>query len=63
MINPSLNCKKLFIEQVEKFLIVLFTSSKMETIRDFLKKKNKCVMALITIYENNGEIPKNCIEC
>ena len=26
----------------------------METIRDFLKNKNTCVMVLIIIYENNG---------
>ena len=26
----------------------------METIRDFLKNKNTCVMELMTIYDNNG---------
>ena len=30
----------------------------MKTIRDFLLKNNTSVMALIMIYENNGEIPK-----
>ena len=62
MINPSLNCDKLFIEQVEKYWSVSFHSSKMETIRDFLKKKNTCVMALIMIYENNLGNVKKCIE-
>ena len=27
----------------------------MENIRDFIGKNNACVMALIMIYENNGE--------
>ena len=30
----------------------------METIRYFLKKKNTCAMALIMVYENNGDKPK-----
>ena len=34
----------------------------METIRDFLKKKNTCVMELIMIYENNGGNEKKWIE-
>ena len=55
MINPSLNCNKVFKEQVEKFSSVSFYKNKMETIRDYLKKTNACVMALIIIYENNGE--------
>ena len=61
MINPSLNGNKVLRVQVEKLLIVLFTSSKMETNRDFLKKKNTCVMKLIMIYENNGGNAKNCL--
>ena len=63
MINPSLNGNKVLRVQVEKCWSVSFHSRTMETIIDFLKKKNKCVMALIMIYENNGEIPKNCLEC
>ena len=41
----------------------------MKTIKIFLMKKNTSVMALIIIYENNGEIPKQiyrflgCVEC
>ena len=31
----------------------------MKNIRYCLKKKNKYVMALIMVYENNGEKPKN----
>ena len=30
----------------------------MKTVRDLLKKNNKCVMELIMFYENNGEKPK-----
>ena len=30
----------------------------MKTIKKCLMKKNTCAMALITTYENNGEIPK-----
>ena len=62
MINPSLTCNKVFREQVEKRLSFLF-HIKMETIRDFLRKKNTCVMELIMFYENNGEKQKKCIDC
>ena len=54
MINPSLNCTKLFRLQVEKCLIVSFNSRAMETVRYYIKNKNTCVMALIMIDENNG---------
>ena len=63
MINPSLKFNNVFRTQVEKCLSVLFSARKMKNIKDFLMKNNKCVMALIMIYENNGEIPKKCIEC
>ena len=63
MINPSLNCNKLFRVQVEKFLSVLFHKKTMESIRDSLNNMNTCVMSLIKIYENNGEKQKKCIEC
>ena len=49
IINPSLNCNKVFRLQVEKYLSVSFASRKMETIRDFLY-----VISLIMIYDNNG---------
>ena len=61
MINPSLNCSKVFRLQVGKLFSVSYHSRKMETIRDYLKKKNACVMALIIIYENNGGNEKRCI--
>ena len=57
-INPSLNCSKVFIVQVEKCLSVSFHSGTMETNRYCLKENNKCVMALIIVYENNGIKPK-----
>ena len=62
-INPSLNCRKIIRVQVEKCLSVSFASSKMETIRDCLKKKNKCVMLIIMLSGNIGVNAKKCIEC
>ena len=41
----------------------------METIKDCLKKKNSCAMALIMFYNNNGVKPKevyimlSCVLC
>ena len=63
IINPSINCNKLLRVQVEKCLNISFTSRKMEIIRYCLKNENTCVMALITIYDNNGENTKKCIVC
>ena len=53
IINPSLNCNKVFRVKFEKVLSVSFRPRKMETIIDCLKKKNTCVMALTIIYDNN----------
>ena len=53
MIAPSL----------QKFLRILFDAGTMETIKYFMRKNNTCVMALMIIYENNGEIQKHFIEC
>ena len=58
MINPSLNCNKVFRVQVEKFLSISFHKKAMETNKDFHRKKNTCVMALILIYDSNEEKPK-----
>ena len=58
MINPSINCNKLFREQVEKFLGVSFQENVMETIIYCLGKKNKCIIALIMFYGGNGLEPK-----
>ena len=55
MINHSLNCNKVFREQVENFLSFSFHEITMETIKYFMRKKNTCVMALIMFYENNRE--------
>ena len=54
MINPSLNCTKVFIVQFEKCWSLWFSSRATETIINCLKKRNTCVMAQIIIYENNG---------
>ena len=58
MNNPSLNFNNALITKVEKFLGIYFSIMKMKTIKNCLMKKNTCGMALIIIYENNGEITK-----
>ena len=58
MINPSLNFKEVFRIQVEKYLSISFSARTMKTIEDSMRKNNTCVMALIIIHYNNGEIPK-----
>ena len=54
MINPSLHFNKVFKEHVEKCWSATYYESKTETIKDCLRKKNTCVMALIMFYETNG---------
>ena len=63
MINPSLHVDKVFREKVEKFLNYTYHEKKMETIRDFMKNNNTCIIALIMFYENNGVKTKKCIGC
>ena len=63
MINPSLNCNKLFREQVEKFSSVSFHKNTMETIKDCLRENNTCVMALIIFMRIMDKNQKKCIEC
>ena len=58
MINPSLNFNNVFRTQVEKCWSVSLSDSTIKTIKYCLINKNTCVMELIMIYENNGEIPK-----
>ena len=58
MINPSLNINNSFRTQIEKLLSVSFSARTMKSIKNSLMKKNTFVMALIIIYENNGDIPK-----
>ena len=61
IINPEVNCNKVFREKVEKFLSISFHENIIETIKYCLIKKNTCVMELIMSYENNGEIPKTSV--
>ena len=61
MINPSLNCNKVCRQQVEKYLSVSFHKNTMETIRYFLRKKNRGLMALIMSYDNNEEKTKKSV--
>ena len=57
MINLSLKFNNALRTQVEKFLGVYFSIRTMKTSKNCLMKKNTYFMALILIYENNGEIP------
>ena len=58
MINPSLNCNKVFRIQVGKCLSISFAAMTMETVKGCLRENNTCVMALIIIYEKDGETPE-----
>ena len=61
MIHYSLHINSFFIEQVLKFLRATFNENKMENIRDVMKKKDTCVIALMMFNENKGG--KKCIGC
>ena len=63
MINTSLKFNNAFRTQVGKCMGDSYSIRKMKTIKKILMKKNTSIMALIIIYENNGEIPKNGIQC
>ena len=63
IINPTLQVNKVFIENVEKFLRATFHENKMENIKDVMKKKDTCVIALISFYENKGKNRKKYIGC
>ena len=63
IINPYLNCNKVFREQVEKWLSFTFHDRAIKTIEEYMRKKNTCFMALIMFYDNIGVKPKKCIEC
>ena len=58
MINFSLKFNNTIRIKVETFVCVYFSAGAMKTIKNCLMKKNTCVMSIIMIYENNGEIPK-----
>ena len=58
MINPSLLFNNSFRTQVEKYVGGYFSVSALKTIKNIMMMKNTYVMALIIIYKNNGEIPK-----
>ena len=61
IINPSLNCNKVFIEPFEKCVSVSFHKNTMEHIRDCLKNNNACVMALIMVYNINWKKPNKSV--
>ena len=58
MVNPSHNCNKVFRIKVWQCLSLSFSDRTMKIIKDCLRENKTCVMDLIMIYENNGEIPK-----
>ena len=61
MINPSLHINKVFIEQVEKFLRATFHENTVKNIRDVMKNKDTCVIAIIMFYGSKGKNQKKCI--
>ena len=54
MINPYLHIDKMFKTQVEKCLGCSFSIETMQSIKNYLKKKNISVMEIIIIYETVG---------
>ena len=52
IINPTLHVNKVFMEQVEKFLRDTFHPNTMKKIRNVMRKKDTCVIALIMFYES-----------
>ena len=62
MIKPSLKFNNVFIIKVEKCSSLSYSARNMKAIKYCMMKKNTCVMALIMIYENNGEIPKQNVQ-
>ena len=63
MINFSNHFNNVFWEQVEKCLNATFHEKKMETIRNVLKTRNTCVIALTMFYDNKEVKPKYFIGC
>ena len=47
MINPTISVNKVFREQVENFLRATFHQNTTEIIRNMIRKKDTCVIALI----------------
>ena len=54
MINPGLNVKKAFREQVEKCMFTTFGEITQPFIKSTLAKKNKIVLALILFYDTRA---------
>ena len=61
MVNPSLQVKMVFREKFEKCLRDTYNENTMETIRNVIKNKDTCVIALMIFYESKGNKPKKCI--
>ena len=57
MFYPTFLVNRVFIEQVDKFLREIFHQSTMFYIRDVMKKRNICVIALVMFYENRTTNP------
>ena len=57
MINLTLHVNKVFIEQVEKWLIATFHQNTMEDIKNVMIKKDTCVVALMMFYDTKTNNP------
>ena len=54
MINPSLHINRVFRKQFKKYLRATFHENTMENIRNVMKNKDTCVIALIFFNESKG---------
>ena len=57
MINRSLHVNKVFREKVEKFSRDIYHENTMKNIKNVMRKKNTCVIALIILYESKSKTP------
>ena len=60
MINPTLHVNKMFRDQFEKCLRATFHHNTMENIRDVMRKKYRCVIAIIMFYDSKKDSIKMC---
>ena len=57
MIKPTIHVNNVFRDQVEKFLRATFHQNTMEGIRNIIRKKDTCVIALVIFYNTRTKNP------
>ena len=60
--NPTLHVNKVFRDQYRKFLKYKYHQSIMKRLKNVLRKKYTCVIALVMFYETKNPQQK-CIGC